>query len=155
MGIDRHAGAVEPPTTSGHPLTGHNQIEFGSVTMRQLGLHIGDQVRVGPYSRPLTVVGTVTLPSFGVVLTDHVSLGRGALMDERTLLAVQGLPENPTASKYDTAVSSPSYPSAAAIDVSPRADASALAARITAANPDGTPGGTYRLGPQRAPLARR
>ncbi len=148
-GIDRHAGAVEPPTTSGHPLTGHNQIEFGSVTMRQLGLHIGDQVRVGSYSRPLTVVGTVTLPSFGVVLTDHVSLGRGALMDEPTLLAVQGLPENPTASQYHTAVSSPSYPSAAAIDVSPRADASALTARITAANPDGTPGGTYQLGPQR------
>jgi ABC-type antimicrobial peptide transport system permease subunit len=46
-------------------------------------------------------------------------------------------------------VSSPSYPSAAAIDVSPRADASALASRITTANPDGTPGGTYQLGPQR------
>ena len=46
--------------------------------MRQLGLRIGDQVRVGSYSRPLTVVGTVTLPSFGVILTDHVSLGRGA-----------------------------------------------------------------------------
>ena len=149
MGIDRHTGAVEPPTTSGHPLMGHNQIEFGSVTMRQLGLRIGDQVRVGSYSRPLTVVGTVTLPSFGVILTDHVSLGRGALMDERTLLAVQGLPENPTASQYHTSVSGPSYPSAAAIDVSPHADASALAARITTANPDGTPGGTYQLGPQR------
>ncbi len=149
MGLLRHAGvrAVDPPTTSGHPLTGPGQIEFGTVTMRQLGLSIGDRVRIGTGShrRELTVVGTVTLPSFGGGLADHVSLGRGAMMNEGTLLAVQGLP--PDSARF-VARASTSYPSAAAIDVSSRADARALAARITAANPDGTPGGTYQLGPQ-------
>ena len=144
LGLLRHAGVVEPPTTSGHPLTGPGQIEVGALTMRQLGLSIGDRVRVGTgsHQRELTVVGTVTLPSFG---PDQVSLGRGAMIDEGTLLAVQGfLPQS--ASGGTTA--STSYPSAAAIDVSSAADARALTTRIIAANPDGTPGGTYRLGPQ-------
>jgi hypothetical protein len=149
MGLRRHAGgrAVEPPTTSGHPLTGPDQIEVGTVTMRQLGLGLGDLVRVGTgsHQRELTVVGAVTLPSFGVNLTDHVSLGRGAMMEENTLLAVQGFPPDTATS---TAAATTSYPSAAAIDVSSPADARALAARIIAASPDGTPGGTYQLGPQ-------
>jgi len=149
MGLLRHAGvrAVEPPTTSGHPLTGPGQIELGTVTMRQLGLSIGDRVRIGTGSHPreLTVVGTVTLPSFGVGLTDHVSLGRGAMTEEGTLLAVQGLPPEPSTGGT---TASTSYPSTAAIDVSSRADARALSARIIAADPAGGPGGTYQLGPQ-------
>jgi hypothetical protein len=149
MGLFRHAGvrAVEPPTTSGHPLTGPDQIELGTVTMRQLGLSIGDRVRIGTgsYGRELTVVGTVTLPSFGVSLTDHVSLGRGAMMEEGTLLAVQGFPPDDAAGP--TAAST-SYPSSAAIDVSSRADARALAARIIAADPAEVPGSMYQLGPQ-------
>jgi hypothetical protein len=150
MGLELHPGSrrVEPPTTSGHALTGSDQIELGTVTMRQLGLRIGDRIRIGSYPRPLTVVGTVTLPSFGVVLTDHVSLGRGALIEEGTLLRTEGLPAEPFQGAAATAISSPSYPSTAAIDLSSAADATALAARITSANPDGTPGGTYRLGPQ-------
>jgi hypothetical protein len=149
MGLLRHAGvrAIEPPTTSGHPLTGPGQIELGTVTMRQLGLSLGDRVRVGTgvHQRELTVVGTVTLPSFGVG-TDHVSLGRGALTEEGTLLAVQGLP--PDSARF-VARASTSYPSAAAIDVSSHADGRALAARIIAADPARAgPGGTYQLGPQ-------
>ena len=147
MGLFRHAGvhAVEPPTTSGHPLTGPDQIELGTVTMRQLGLSIGDRVRIGTgsHQRELTVAGTVTLPSFGAGKTDHVSLGRGAMVDEGTLLAVQGLPPDPGLA------ASTSYPSAVAADVSSRADARALAARIIAADPSGSgSGGTYRLAPQ-------
>jgi ABC-type lipoprotein release transport system permease subunit len=146
MGVLRHAGmrAVEPPTISGHPLTGPGHIELGTETMRQLGLRIGDRVRVGTgsHQRELTVAGTVTLPSFGA---DGVSLGRGAVMEEETLLAVQGFLPEPA---NGATTASTSYPSAAAIHVSSRTDARALAARITAANPAGTPGGTYQLGPQ-------
>jgi hypothetical protein len=149
MGLLRHPGgrAVEPPTISGHPLTGPGQIELGTVTMRQLGLSIGDGVRIGTGShrRELTIVGTVTLPSFGAGLTDHVSLGHGAMMEEGTLLAVQGLPPESAASGT---TASTSYPAAAAIDVSPGADARALAARIIAADLGGGPGDTYQLGPQ-------
>ena len=150
MGLLKQAGVhtVEPPTTSGHPLTGPDQIELGTETMRQLGLGIGDHVRVGTgsHQRLVTVVGTVTLPSLGVNLTDHPSLGRGAMMDDATLLAVQGF--RPATASGDITVASTSYPSTAAIDVSSRGDARAVAARIIAANPDGTPGGTYQLGPQ-------
>jgi hypothetical protein len=47
LGLVQHAGAaVEPPTTSGHPIAGEYQIELGTVTMGQLGLHLGDQVRI-------------------------------------------------------------------------------------------------------------
>jgi FtsX-like permease family len=131
MGLLSHPGRpVEPPTTSGHPLTGQNQIEFGTVTMRQLGLHIGERIRIGADRVPVTVVGTVTLPSFGVVLTDHVSLGRGAMTDERTLLAILDLPWNPTAPEYQNSIATPAYPAAVAFDVRSRADAQALARRI-------------------------
>jgi hypothetical protein len=83
LGLLQHVPAhpVEPPTTSGHPLAGLNQVEFGTVTMRQLGLHVGERILLGDDKQPVTIVGTVTLPSIGVVLTDHPSLGRGAMMD--------------------------------------------------------------------------
>ena len=46
LGLRQHPGAaVQPPTTSGHPLAGKYQVELGAVTMRRgLGLHLGDQV---------------------------------------------------------------------------------------------------------------
>jgi hypothetical protein len=150
LGLVTHpGGAVEPPTTSGHPLAGEYQLELGAVTMRQLGLRIGDQVRIWPDTRLFTVVGTVTLPSMGVVLTDHVSLGSGAMMEESALLAVQELATKEAAANgADTATSNPGVPSAVAIDVSSAADASRLAARIIKAEPDGVPGGMYTLPPQ-------
>jgi predicted lysophospholipase L1 biosynthesis ABC-type transport system permease subunit len=92
-----------------------------------------------------------------VVLTDHVSLGRGALMDESTLLKVldfSPLSEAESAAEVDNSVSSPAYPSTAAIDASSPAAARALVARIIKAEPDHTPGGMYELGPQLgAPVA--
>ncbi len=93
MGLLQHNAKhpVEPPTTTGHPLSGPDQIELGAVTMRQLGLHIGEKLHLGKDKRPLTIVGTATLPSFGVVLTDHVSLGRGAVLDWTTMMSVLGL----------------------------------------------------------------
>ena len=59
-------GSVEPPTTSGHPLTAADQIELGAVTMRQLGVHVGEKVLTGSD----TAAGSsgrrhATLPSWG------------------------------------------------------------------------------------------
>jgi hypothetical protein len=131
MGILNHSGRpVEPPTTSGHPLTGRNQIEFGTITMRRLGLHIGDRIKLGSDPVPITVVGTATLPSFGVVLTDHVSLGQGAMMQEATLLSIMHYPLNPTSQEAENSVSVPAYPAAAIFDLSSQADARALSDRI-------------------------
>jgi hypothetical protein len=45
----------------------------------------------GRARRTLTIVGTVTLPSIGLTIADHVSLGRGAMLADSTLLAAQGL----------------------------------------------------------------
>ena len=150
LGLERHLGAVEPPTTSGHPLSGNGQIELGAVTLRQLGKKVGDTITAGDarFARRLTIVGTVTLPSLGVGLADHVSLGQGAMLSEDTLLAVTGAASRPAAD-----VSQPVFPSVAAIDLRPGttpAQRAALVHRIVSANPDGTDGGTYELRPQLA-----
>ena len=145
LGLERHLGAVEPPTTSGQPLSGNDQIELGAVTLRQLGKKVGDTITAGgaKFARRLTIVGTVTLPSFGVALADHVSLGQGAMLSENTLLALTGAASGPAAD-----VSQPVFPSAAAIDLrrgTTPAQRAALVHRVVSANPDGTDGGTYEL----------
>jgi hypothetical protein len=152
MGIRRHPGEhpVEPPTTSGHPLSGSNQIEFGSTTMRQLGLHLGDKLVLGDDPVPLTVVGTATLPSFGVQLTDHVSLGRGAMLPWASLISVLGLSTHPTEHQLETSVATPAYPATVVFDVRSRAVANKLIAKIATISAEtGSPGGTYALKPQR------
>jgi hypothetical protein len=151
MGLQREVGSVGPPTTSGHPVAGPGQIELGTSTLRQLGKQVGGQVRVGTgkTARTLTIVGTVTLPSFGLIFADHVSLGRGALLPESTLLAIQDVTAG--APSQDAAAAFPAFPSAVAIDMAPgtSADARRLVSRIASADPDGQPGSTYPLGPQR------
>ena len=149
MGVTRHLGSVEPPTTSGHPISGPLQIELGTATLRALGKHVGDTVTAGTGKdrRKLTIVGTATLPSIGLRQADHVSLGRGAMLDDSTLLATQGLPPQlARAEAQDTSgsVSDPAFPSAVAVDLTPRADAAVLARRISDAGPGGDPGGTYQ-----------
>jgi hypothetical protein len=135
MGVLPHAGQlVEPPTTSGHALTGPGQVELGTVTMRQLGLHLGDHITFRPSGhRPVvvTVVGTVTLPSIGVVLTDHPSLGRGAMMDEATLLTILGLRWSPSLQVAESGSESvPAYPATLVFDLRSHADANALSKKI-------------------------
>jgi hypothetical protein len=151
MGLQREVGSVGPPTTSGHPVAGPGQIELGTSTLRQLGKQVGGQVRVGTgkTARTLTIVGTVTLPSFGLIFADHVSLGRGALLPESTLLAIQDVTAG--APSQEAAAAFPAFPSAVAIDMAPgtSADARRLVSRIASADPDGQPGSTYPLGPQR------
>ncbi len=152
MGVRQHPGEhpVEPPTTSGHPLSGQNQIEFGSTTMRQLSLHLGDKLVLGHDPVPLTVVGTATLPSFGVQLTDHVSLGHGAMLQWATLMRVLGLSAHPTEHQLDTSVATPANPATVVFDVRSRAVANKLIAKIaTLSARTGSPGGTYPLPPQR------
>ena len=151
LGLTRYQGSVEPPTSSGYPLSGPLQIELGTVTLRALGKHVGDTVTVGTgrLRRTLRIVGTVTLPSMGLALTDHVSLGRGAMLDDSTLLAIQGLsPQLLQKEELHTAAAYPAFPSAVAIDLTPGADAKPLVARIARANPGagpgGDPGGTYQ-----------
>ncbi len=147
VGLTRYQGSVQPPTTSGHPVSGPGQIELGTVTLRALGKHVGDTVTAGTgrFRRTLRIVGTVTLPSIGLALADHVSLGRGAMLDDSTLLALQGLsPRLTTEEEQQASVSDPAFPSAVAIDLAPGTDAAPLVARIAGANPGGDPGGTYR-----------
>jgi hypothetical protein len=145
LGLTRHLGSVEPPTTSGHPISGPKQIELGTVTLRELGKHVGDTVIAGTgrHRQRLTIVGTVTLPSMGLTLADHVSLGRGAMLDDSTLLAIEGLLNAPVGAATE-AVSAPAFPSAVAIDLAPGTNAAPLVARITDAGPGDTPGGTYQ-----------
>jgi hypothetical protein len=147
LGLQRQSGFVEPPTSSGRPITGSGQIELGAVTLRELGKHIGDTVLVGikPYRRPLTIVGTVILPSFGLALSDHVSLGRGAMLSGDSLLTAEG---RSTATPGSESQVPQASPSAVAIDLIPGTSAAQraqLIRRITSANPDGDPGGTYEL----------
>jgi predicted lysophospholipase L1 biosynthesis ABC-type transport system permease subunit len=95
------------------------------------------------------VVGTVTLPSLGVSLTEHVSLGKGAMMEESALEEVQGLVTKESVNAaYSTLTGAPGLPSVVAVDVSSPAEASLLAARIIKAEPHATPGGMYQLPPQ-------
>ena len=148
LGLTRHLGSVEPPTTSGHPIAGPQQIELGVATLRQLGKRIGETATIGSgrARRTLTIVGTMMLPSIGLTVADHVSLGRGAMLADSTLLAAQGLsPDLSLRQGANSTVSVPAFPSAVSIDLAPGASHRALVARISHANPGGTSGGTYQL----------
>jgi hypothetical protein len=151
LGLQRQLGSVEPPTTGGHALSGPGQAELGSVTLHQLGKKIGDRVQIGIPGHQQTVVitGTVTLPSFGVGAADHPSLGRGVMVPAATLRAVMGQ----SGPKPAESQALPVLPSTALIDLAPGTTAAqrhALITRITSANPDGTPGGTYEMVSARA-----
>jgi len=145
MAVQRRAGTVEPPTVSGAPLHGPDQVELGAKTLAELGKKVGDTITIGsrPHTRTVRITGVVTLPSFGLATSDHVSLGRGALLPEATLLAAEG-----SAGSQGGAESQPALPSAIAIDLVPgttAAQRARLVGAIVAANPDQTPGGTYEL----------
>ena len=151
LGLQRQLGAVQPPTTSGLALSAPDQIELGTVTLRQLGKKVGDRVRIGigPYTRTVVITGTVTLPSFGVGAADHPSLGHGAMVPEATLLAAMGQATGHPAESE----SLPVLPSALVIDLAPGTagtQRAALVSRIVSATLDGSPGGTYELRHARA-----
>ena len=148
LAIRHQLGAVQPPTTTGRPLSGMDQIELGQVTLNELGKQVGDTVQIGlPGSeRTATVTGTVTLPSFGQSTAEHVSLGRGAMLSESTLLAAEGV----TSEQSQNSGTEPGlvFPSAVAIDLKPGTTSvqrTQLVNRIVSANPTTIPGGTYQL----------
>ena len=91
----------------------------------------------GGRSGEFTIVGTVTFPSMGVGGADHTSLGRGALLTFRALaeLIAPGLA---CGAKPEALC-----PRAVVFDLAPGSDGDAAVRRITAADPDGTRGGTY------------
>lgn len=58
LGLQRHRGLAEPPTTSGRPLAGSGEIELGAVTLRELGKKTG-----GTPSRPTSAPSGSSAPS--------------------------------------------------------------------------------------------
>ena len=145
VGIQPRVGTVEPPTISGQPLRGPDQIELGTGTLAELGKKVGDTIRIGarPYTQTVRITGVVTLPSFGLITSDHVSLGRGAMLPEATLLAAEGATAHQSGAETQSTL-----PSTIAIDLAPgttAAQRARLVHRIVAANPAQIPGGTYEL----------
>jgi len=96
-------------------------------------------VGTGRTTRRLTVVGVVTLPSIGVGLTDHVSLGTGAMLSENTLLSIEGIHSLDTSDQE--AISA--LPSTVAIDLAPGVRPTSVARPIVRADPGAPPGGVY------------
>jgi hypothetical protein len=154
LGLTTHGRPVEPPTVTGAMLTetgavrigsgrGPSEIELGALTLQQLGKRIGDTVYVGtgPTARRLTIVGTVTLPSIGVMLSDHVSLGRGAMLPESTLLSIEDL----GAFNAAPAEAFSALPSTLAIDVDGHTNLAPVVNRIVSADPGSVPGGDYQV----------
>lgn len=139
IGLDRRAGAVEPPTVSGRPLGGPGEIALGVTTLSRIGKKVGDRVKVVGSERAeeLDVVGAVTFPAIGVGGADHTSLGRGALV---TFDALSRL-KTPGVECMETQEAT--CPSAIAFDVAPGADGDAVAERIATAASGDTPGTTY------------
>ena len=89
-------GLVAPPILSGHGVTESDQIVVGSSTLAELHKHVGDSVVVsygspgGELSIPpttLRIVGTATFPAVGFasLISDHTSMGTGALIPETVL----------------------------------------------------------------------
>ncbi len=144
LGIVTQGAVVEPPTVSGRRLDGPNQIELGATSLRQLGKHVGDTVVVGTgtTARHLRIVGTATFPSLGVELADHVSLGRGAMLPEHTLLSIENFFTGKQSQAAYTAL-----PSTLAIDLRPGVSAHPIVRRILDVEPDDTPGGMYQVRP--------
>ena len=138
LGLQREKGDLGPPTIEGRLPLDEGEIALGTGTLERLHKQVGDTVRMGdgPSAADLRIVGTAVLPAIGQVNSDHTALGRGALV---TMQALEQI-ESPDAAcgQSDDAV----CPVALAIDTAPGTDGSAVAARITAAQPDGQRNGT-------------
>jgi FtsX-like permease family len=90
--------SVAPPVLAGHGLEAPGQVVLGSATLAQLGEHVGGDVTIGgPGVRAarLKIVGTATLPSYGVSGTLHTEMGVGAVLPYQLIPgAVAGQPND-------------------------------------------------------------
>jgi hypothetical protein len=90
--IANNRPAVSPPILSGHTVDATNQIVLGGATMAALHKHLGSTVTF-TYGTPkdapiyvpptrLTIVGIATMPAVGFAsaVSDHTSMGTGALL---------------------------------------------------------------------------
>jgi hypothetical protein len=78
---------VAPPLLSGHSVQTAGQVVLGSLTLKQLGQHLGGTVQVSPGGTPperLRIVGTATLPAFGQGGL-HLEMGVGAVLSYKLL----------------------------------------------------------------------
>jgi hypothetical protein len=93
LGLTRHLGAVEPPTTSGRPISGPLQIELGTTTLRAprvLGAAIVNAAQMG--GQPLALALAAAVLSLAVTLLASVRQCR----PELALLKALGLTRRPS-----------------------------------------------------------
>lgn len=95
--IENEGAVVTPPILSGQPVQSAHQVVLGAATMAEIGKHVGDTVTVSygtptgaPYYIPptqLRIVGTATFPAVGFasMVSDHTSMGIGALLANQVL----------------------------------------------------------------------
>jgi hypothetical protein len=79
--------AVAPPLLAGHSVQTAGQVVLGSLTLRQLGQHLGSTVQVSSGGAPperLRIVGTATLPAIGQGGL-HLEMGVGAVLSYKLL----------------------------------------------------------------------
>ena len=79
-------GATVAPTVAGRLPVGPGEVALGRVTMRQLGVSIGDTVR-SDTGDALTVVGETVIP-----MLDNAEPGHGAIMTDRRTGAAAPMP---------------------------------------------------------------
>ena len=88
--LTTYHASVTAPILSGHKVDAPGQIVLGAATMKELHKKLGQRVNVtygtkkdAPVYVPLTsmkIVGTATLPAVGGTLTQHTSMGVGAMV---------------------------------------------------------------------------
>ena len=78
MAVDATQGLVIPPVVAGRPPYAPDEVALGEVTMRDVGVSVGDSVemRIGERASRVRVVGRAVFPDFG----DAGQLGSGALL---------------------------------------------------------------------------
>jgi hypothetical protein len=87
IGVDP-AGGVHPTISKGRAPTADGEIALGIRTMDDLGVGVGDHVKVtyGRRSQSMTVVGRAVFPSFGTYEgSDKTELGTGAMLTRHDL----------------------------------------------------------------------
>jgi ABC-type lipoprotein release transport system permease subunit len=99
----------EPPVhvelVSGRMPEGTDEVALGGRTMHQLGLHLGDAVRLGrpagTKTIPVHVVGQVVLPAVGVeLMADTTSLGYGVFGPDATISRLGASAQSGVAIRY-------------------------------------------------------